>query len=294
MIKSMTAYAAASHMEKDVKCDVEIRSYNSRHLDIALYLPRSFSGYEDAVKKAVAAKVARGRVEVRMDISDHSRDAVTFQVDMTRARAYHRALTDLAREFSIPSQGITLELLLGGREMIISGEGEENVDLIRAPLFKALDTALDELDSMRIREGANLSGDIMARIDHIERSLHIIKRDSSSLPLIYRDRLMERIAALTEGVDGLDPVRISQEAAILADKSDISEEIVRAYSHVALFRETVESPEPGGRKLNFLIQEFNREFNTMGSKSSRAELSHLIVDLKSELEKIREQIQNIE
>lgn len=310
MIKSMTAYAEASNIENSTRCDVEIRSYNSRHLDIALYLPRSFSRYEEGIKKLIAAKLSRGRIEIRISIEDQSEDSVQFQVDIPRAQAYYKALLQLKDQFSLES-GILLEHLLDGKEMIKAAEKRQEDDaLVWATLSKAVNDALDGLESMRASEGDNLARDLSERMDYIEEALNKVEHEAASMPQIYKERLMERIAALmttnagnhgisanhgTQNLEHLiDPVRLSQEAAILADKSDISEEIVRARSHVALFRDIIMSPEPGGRKLNFLIQEFNREFNTMGSKSGRAELSHMIVDLKSELEKIREQIQNIE
>ncbi|SLM30119.1 conserved hypothetical protein [Desulfamplus magnetovallimortis] len=293
MIKSMTAYSAASHEDGDIQCDVEIRSYNSRHLDIALYLPRAFSRFEDSIKKIVSNRLSRGRIETRIEIRDQSLDAVQFTVDIPRAEAYYNALLELKEKFGFGSD-ITIEQLLEGRDMIKASEKEQNDELIQATISKALDKALDGLEAMRSSEGSNLADDLLQRLDSIENIISLVEKDAESLPAFYRERLMERISVLTSGIDGLDPVRLSQEAAFLADKSDISEEIVRARSHIALFRETIASSEPGGRKLNFLLQEFNREFNTMGSKSGRAELSHMIVSLKSELEKIREQIQNIE
>ncbi|MBF0412056.1 MAG: YicC family protein [Desulfamplus sp.] len=314
MIKSMTAYAEASHSENCIRCDVEIRSYNSRHLDIALYLPRSFSRYEDGIKKLISSKLSRGRIEIRIGIEDQSDEAVQFQVDIPRAQAYYRALVELKERldkvsldsgFSIKSD-ISIEQILEGKDMIKSAEKRQDDDLlIWETISKAVDSALDSLEAMRGNEGDNLAKDLMERINYIEDSLLKIESEAASMPQIYRDRLIERVAALIEtdnsakqsvtNIDHIiDPVRLTQEVAILADKSDISEEIVRVKSHISLFRNIINSPEPGGRKLNFLLQEFNREFNTMGSKSGRAELSHIIVDLKSELEKIREQIQNIE
>ncbi len=147
---------------------------------------------------------------------------------------------------------------------------------------------------MRRKEGKNLYSDLTARIDYIAKNLKTIEKDAAKIPPIYKKRLMDRISYLSSDTDVIDPVRISQEAAILADKSDVSEEIVRAYSHINQFREILDSEDSEGRKLNFLIQEFNREFNTIGSKAGNASLSHKVVDLKSELEKIREQVQNIE
>ncbi|MBF0468077.1 MAG: YicC family protein [Desulfamplus sp.] len=310
MIKSMTAYAETSNIEHCIRCDVEIRSYNSRHLDIALYLPRSFSRYEEGIKKMISSKLSRGRIEIRISIEDQSEDAAQFQVDLPRAQAYYKALCQLKDQFSLES-AISIEHILDGKEMIRPAEKHMDDDaVVWGAISKAVSCALDNLEAMRASEGDNLAKDLAERMDYIEDALSKVEHEATSLPQIYKDRLMERISVLmttngtkhgitaghgSQNIEHLiDTVRLSQEAAILADKSDISEEIVRARSHIALFRDIISSPEPGGRKLNFLIQEFNREFNTMGSKSGRAELSHMIVDLKSELEKIREQIQNIE
>ncbi len=293
MIKSMTAYAGASHTENGIQCDIEMRTYNSKHLDIALYLHRAFNRYEDLIKKRIAEKLARGRVEVRMDIEDQSEDAIGFDLDIKRAKAYHSALKQLQDHFNLSSD-ITLDTLLGAKEVILPAEKEQDESAIERAISEALTSALDQLDGMRSREGENLAEDLNERLCTIETTLDLVERAADGLPAIYKERLMERVAVLTSGVDGLDPVRIAQEAAMLADRSDISEEIVRARSHCTLFREAMATDEPVGKKLNFLLQEFNREFNTMGSKAGRAELSHMIVDLKSELEKIREQVQNIE
>ncbi len=293
MIKSMTGFAEASHGESQIRCDVEIKAYNSRHLDAALYMPRSFNGYEDGIRKLVSRKISRGRVEVRVSIEDDSEGAMAFQVDTKRAEAYYQALDALKKKMGITSE-ITLETLLDGKDMILYEETKKDVDLVWKVVSVAVCNALDDLDTMRLGEGANLAVDIESRLCLIEQLLETVKKEAAMIPVIYRERLMERIDALTSGMDGLDPVRLAQEAAIMADKSDISEEIARAASHVKQFREIMASSEPGGKKLNFLIQEFNREFNTMGAKAGSSDLSHTIVDLKSELEKIREQVQNIE
>jgi len=292
MIKSMTAFAEASHTVDTITCHVEIRTYNSRHLDVALYLPRAFSRLEDGVKKQVAHHVARGRVEIRVGVEEQAEDTALFQVDLPRAQGYFKALSALRDAFHL-TDSVTLDHLLAGQGMIQAAENETDTDQVAAVLHQAVDMALGGLDTMRTTEGVNLAKDVLARMDGIEKRLDTVEIDAAALPALYRQRLMERIESLTDGVE-VDPVRLAQEAALLADKSDISEEIVRARSHIQQFRDIVTGEEPGGRKLNFLIQEFNREFNTMGSKSGRAALSHTIVELKSELEKIREQIQNIE
>jgi len=292
MIKSMTAFAEASHTVDNITCNVEIRTYNSRHLDVALYLPRAFSRLEDGVKKQVVHHVARGRVEIRVGLEEQAEDTPLFQVDLPRAQGYFKALSTLRDEFDLKDP-VTLSHILEGRDMIQAAENKTDADQVEAVLFQAVDMALGGLDTMRTTEGLNLAKDLLARVDDIEKRLGIVETDAAALPALYRQRLMERIEILTTGVE-VDPVRLAQEAALLADKSDISEEIVRVRSHIQQFRDIMAADEPGGRKLNFLIQEFNREFNTMGSKSGKAALSHTIVELKSELEKIREQIQNIE
>lgn len=293
MIKSMTAFSEASYTENETRAEVEIRSYNSKNLDVALYLPGFCRRFEDGIKKLVAETLARGRVEIRISVSDESEDAVNFAVDEKRANAYYKALASLKQNLAIDS-AITLDHVLAGREMIRDEEKETDFDLVWQAVSTAVTQALFALSTMRANEGENLARDLEERMALIEVELATIEERAADIPKIYRERLMERISRLTAGVEALDPVRLSQEAAILADKSDISEEIVRGHSHIKQFREILSSNEPAGRKLNFLIQEFNREFNTMGSKSGQAELSHTIVNLKSELEKIREQVQNIE
>jgi uncharacterized protein (TIGR00255 family) len=157
-----------------------------------------------------------------------------------------------------------------------------------------LTSALNDLDAMRLAEGANLVRDFRERLDVIEANLEQIRSQATQLPLVYRQRLKERIDALTDGIVAIDQARLAQEAALLADRSDISEEIVRVSSHIQQFRERMDDDRPAGRPLNFLLQEFNREFNTMGAKSGKASMSHIIVAVKSELEKLREQVQNVE
>ena len=293
MIKSMTAFAEASHTVDHITCNVEVRTYNSRHLDVALYLPRAFSRLEDGVKKQVARYVARGRVEIRVALEEQPGDASLFQVDLARAQGYYQALTTLKKELQLAGP-VTLDHILEDREMILPAEKETDPDQVASVLSQAVDMALAGLDRMRTAEGRHLAQDLLARMDDVESRMDGVESDAQALPELYRQRLLDRVEILTKGVEEFDPLRLAQEAALLADKSDISEEIVRVRSHIQQFRDIVAADEPGGRKLNFLVQEFNREFNTMGSKSGKAALSHTVVELKSELEKIREQVQNIE
>jgi uncharacterized protein (TIGR00255 family) len=189
---------------------------------------------------------------------------------------------------------ITIESVLAAGSMIQAVEAEKDVDAVWSQLEPCLKTAMADLDAMRRVEGENMARDFRQRVDAIETMLEQIGAQADGLPEMYRQRLQERIEALTHGVVEIDQTRIAQEAALLADRSDISEEIVRANSHIQQFRALMEDDTPAGRPLNFLLQEFNREFNTMGSKSGKATMSHIIVAVKSELEKLREQIQNVE
>ncbi|MDL2269339.1 YicC family protein [Desulfosarcina sp. OttesenSCG-928-G17] len=294
MIKSMTAYSRAERQVLPLTSRVEIRTYNNRHLDVALKLSHGFEALEERIKARIAETVARGRVEIRVTLQDDSESGVQFAVDRPRIRAYHQALMEVGTILENPTAPISLETILAAGNMIQSLDGEKDTDAAWECLSPCLSTALAQLDAMRLAEGKNLAEDFTKRLGEIERFLDEIEAEAGGIPEMIRQRLVERIETLTRGIVELDPVRIAQEAALLADRSDISEEIVRARSHIQQFRSLMTDDAPAGRPLNFLLQEFNREFNTMGSKAGKAGLAHKIVAVKSELEKLREQIQNIE
>ncbi len=293
MVKSMTAFARAEAGDALRSVVVEIRSYNSRHLDPALRLPPAYAGLEDKIKGLVAVAVARGRVEVRLLVEAKTEGAVTFVVNAPRAVAYYRALTELKKLVNIDAP-VTLEQLVGMGDMIKPAEGENDAASFWPLIEKSIGLALSDLDTMRRREGEFIAADIGRRIDGIALILERIETDASGLLEKFRDRLQERISALTDGIIAIDSDRILQEAAILAERSDITEEVVRAASHLAQFKSLMLAEEPAGRKLNFLMQELNREFNTIGSKTDMSAVAHMVVDVKAELEKIREQLQNVE
>jgi len=293
MIKSMTAFSQVSHTNESLTVDVTVRSFNSKSLDIACYFPESCQAFEEDIKKIIAKIHDRGRIEIRLSIKDEAKDLEQFEIDVPRALSYYQALKKIKEDLNLSSD-ITLDHILTARNVIVPSTKETDKGSLWKAISQCIETASTNLDFMRRQEGKNLHVDLAARMDEIEKNIKEIEIDARGVPLIYKQRLMERIAFLTSDSEVLDPVRISQEAAILADKSDVSEEITRIYSHIKQCREILESEEPGGRKLNFLIQEFNREFNTIGSKAGNASLSHKVVDLKSKLEKIREQVQNIE
>ena len=289
----MTAFSQVSHTVDTITADVTIRSYNSRHLDIAFFCPEFCQGFEEDIKKIIAKTHDRGRIEIKLFVRDESPDQELFEVDQEKAISYYHALKKIKEELNLTSD-ISLSDILSARNVIVASKQQWDEKRLWSAIEPSIEQASANLGLMRKAEGKNLYLDLSTRIDTIETSLKQVEKDAATIPSVYKKKLMERISCLTSDTEGLDPVRISQEAAIISDKSDVSEEIVRLYSHIKQFRQILDSEDSQGRKLNFMIQEFNREFNTIGSKAGNASLSHMVVDLKSELEKIREQVQNIE
>ena len=293
MTHSMTAYAQAEQIEGPLTVRIAIRSYNSRHLDIAVKMPVEYLPWEEAIKAAVKEKLTRGRVEIRLQIVDASEGAVRYEIDHQHAKAYYLALQDLNSALEL-AHGVTLEMLVQTRGIIKSVEVKEALELHRPAVMACLEAVLADLVQMRRDEGRHIERDLRQRLDMIQKGIDAIEARMDGLIPYYQKRLEERIGQLTQGLLELDPARIAQEAALLADRSDIAEEIVRTRSHLQQFRNIMEADSPGGRKLNFLLQELNRELNTIGSKAEKADVAHGVVELKAEVEKIREQIQNVE
>ena len=293
MMKSMTAYARAEKTADEINVSTEIRSYNSRYLDVSLRIMHGYNVLEEKIKALIIEKISRGRIEVNLQINDDSDEAYNFEINISKARAYYDRLVQLRDQLDLHSE-ITVDLLIREGGVIRSEEIDRDMDAVWPLVRDCVDEALNNLVKMRKKEGEFIALDITDRINRIETSVHLIEKESSDLLVHYQQRLKERITALTRGMVEIDPERIAQEAAFLADKSDISEEIVRVSSHIKQFRRIMKSEESVGRKLNFLLQELNREFNTMGSKTEKAHVSHIIVEVKSELEKVREQLQNVE
>jgi len=293
MMKSMTAYARSEKTADEINVSTEIRSYNSRYLDVSLRIMHGYNVLEEKIKALIIEKINRGRIEVSLQINDGSDEAYNFEINIPKARAYYDRLVQLKDQIDLHSE-ISIDLLVREGGVIRSVEIDRDMDAVWPLVRDCVDEALNNLVEMRKKEGEFIALDIAGRINRIEKSVHLIEKESSDLLYHYQQRLKERIVALTRGVVEIDPERITQEAAFLADKSDISEEIVRVASHIKQFRTIMKSEEPAGRKLNFLLQELHREFNTMGSKTVKANVSHTIVEVKSELEKIREQLQNVE
>lgn len=294
MIKSMTAYAAVEKTaDQGVTVAVEMRTYNSRHLDLALRLPAGLSGLEEKIKSLVHSQLERGRIEMRLSYTDVSEKALSYEIDTVKLKSYLACLEQLKVAAQMTSQ-VTLDYLASLPGMIKPVDTSAAIEAHWPFMAQCIQEALALVDRMRCQEGDFIGQDIASRLEGIEKQLDHIQAAAKDLPALYRDKLQARIETLTDGVVSLDPVRVAQEAALLADRSDISEEIIRVCSHIEQFRTIMADEQPAGRRLNFLLQELNREFNTMGSKAGQTQVSHLIVDIKAEIEKIREQVQNVE
>ncbi|MDJ0991893.1 MAG: YicC/YloC family endoribonuclease [Desulfobacterales bacterium] len=293
MLQSMTAFARSEKHTADCEIVTEIRSYNSKNLDLQVRLPHFGQPLEERIKSMAGSRLHRGRVEIRIEIREVGEGFRRFEIDLPKARAYYQAVQKLKSELRLEG-AIDLETMLVPGGIIKPAEDEKDLEGLWELMAAGLAEALDALIEMRGREGQSLTADFIKRLQIIEDRIAAVHAASRGLLAVYQQRLKERIAALTQGVVDIDPARIAQEAALLADRSDISEEIVRARSHLEQFRHIMAHESPAGRKLNFLVQEFNREFNTMGAKTGKAEVSHLVVEMKTELEKIREQVQNVE
>lgn len=293
MIKSMTAFGRAEKTIEGRTFTVEMRSLNSRYGEVIVRMPPQFLPLEDQIKKLVATKISRGRMEVIIKVKNGSQAVSDIHVNLPLAKAYYGALCELNEALQIKEK-VGLQALLGMQGIITATESEEDLDKTWSHLSSCVTDGLEGIDAMRISEGMAIYQDFQKRLQSVEGDLSRIRGLAPSMLSQYHSRLKERIAKLTQGTVEVDPNRLAQEAAFLADKSDIMEEIVRAESHIKQFRNMIESDGPAGRALDFLLQELNREVNTIGSKGGDAQLPQIVVGLKSELEKIREQVQNIE
>lgn len=291
-LKSMTGYGRAETERQGKVWTVEVKSVNNRFLDTKVKLPRNYGALEDRVRKKAGFYQQRGRVDLVVGVSGDFSDLVTVEVDVNLARNYKEQLSLLAEELGIDGR-IGLSMLIGLPDVLTREQQSEDLDSVWPLLEQSIDSAFEQCVEMRVREGEALTADLVQRLELFTTVLDSIE---SSIPQVIADRetaLRERLEKLLTVID-VDPARLAQEVAILADKSDVTEEMVRLRSHIAQFVDLLQSSEPVGRKLDFLIQEFLREVNTIASKINDAENAHKTVTLKSELEKMREQVQNIE
>lgn len=292
MLSSMTGYGRSEVTKQGVTVTVELRSVNNRFLEVTARLPRSLSLRENEIKELVRRKALRGKVNLLVSIERENGGDIPLRINTAAARGYYKLLNELRKTVKLKEK-VRLEHLLHFTEVIEQEETEREDDGEWAVVQEALDAALDGLSEMRRQEGRELEKDFRHRIGILEDYLTRVEELSKQQVPAERARLRERIKELLES-ETVDEGRLETELAILADRLDVTEECVRFRSHNKFFLEALDAPESAGRKLNFLIQEMNREANTIGSKSGDTAIAHLVVHMKEELEKVREQLQNIE
>lgn len=292
MIKSMTGYGSAKGQTGGLEITVELKSVNNRYLDTSVRLPRSFLFAEDAVKSAVQAHISRGKVDVFVSIDTSLADDMTVKVNEPLLKGYIEAIRHISEEYSLANDLTALSV--SRFPDVLSVEKKDlDAEAISAALCEVTERALCDFDAMRLREGEKLRDDVLSRLETIDALVSMVERESPKTVAEYRSRLEQKMAEVL-GTAGIDESRILAEAALFADHIAVDEETVRLRSHMAQLRTMINGNSPTGRKIDFLIQEFNREANTIGSKCQNSDIAHVVVDLKSEIEKIREQIQNIE
>jgi uncharacterized protein (TIGR00255 family) len=288
----MTGYGSAEGLSSMGPVSVEVRSVNHRFCDIALRLSRRLNSLEGRIKELIKSRVSRGRIDmsVRLDSADRNRYRV--EPDLEMARQYLDALRTLKAKLRLKGE-ISLEMIAQARDIIVPVEDEEDVTVHWEQVRQIIERSLDALKEMRRHEGEGLATDLRKRVQSVRSLLEKIEAHAPLVLEDYRRRLDHRLQNMVKGMD-LDPLRLNQEIAFFAERSDISEETVRMTSHLAQLGQMMDSEEPVGRKLEFLLQEVHREANTVSSKANDQTISQMVVEIKGELEKIREQIQNVE
>ncbi|MCX5865680.1 MAG: YicC family protein [Deltaproteobacteria bacterium] len=271
---------------------VEIRSVNHKFLDLSIKIPRKYLGLEDRIKKEIGAYYSRGHVDVYVNPGTEAGDNIRLAANLPLARNYYQCLETIRQNLSLPDAP-TLAMIQNYKEIIVAHEEEEDLEAVWPQVSEALTQALTMAQSMRAQEGEALKNELDQRLQEFAKTVETIAQDVPAIVQRRTEKLKERLAVLLQGVD-LDPLRLAQEVAMMADKADVTEEVVRLRSHISQFSGFLAADEPVGRRLDFLLQEFLREINTLASKISDAPTAHLTVELKTEVEKLREQIQNIE
>lgn len=291
-MKSMTGFAKSENNDHGINAIVEIKSVNGRYLEPSIKLPRTLSSKEIEVRDMLRKALNRGSVFVNVQVEYAEGEAKIPHINIDKAKAIHSMLQNVQKELH-SDDAVSLDQLLTFSQHFIESDKDDIAELQWSVVREALTQALKSLDAVKTQEGNELSADMLMRIDTIEQSLVYVEERSKTRIPEERERLRQKLALLLDN-DEIEEHRLNQEIIILADKLDVSEESVRLRSHIKYFRELLKDSEPIGRKLNFLTQELNREINTIGSKANDADIARSVVGMKEELERIREQAQNIE
>ena len=288
--RSMTGYGAGTAETADYRVVVEMKAVNQRFLEIAPHMPRAFGAWEGDLRELIRTRVARGKLDVYVSFEDRSEKRYAVHVNEGLARAYYAALGRVARAVDAPlSDGVRMTAAYEG---VITIREDADLSGARTVFLDAAARALDALDVMRLAEGAHIVRDFEKRLARLEEQREEVKRHAPQIVADYRAHLTEVLAEFCTVTP--DETRIMQEAALYADRVNVTEELVRLASHFAQFRTILAEEEPVGRRLDFLLQEINRETNTIGSKVNSAAIQQVVVAMKNEVEKLREQVQNLE
>lgn len=296
MVKSMTGYGRGIYSDEQRSITVEIKAVNHRYCDISVKMPRRYSFAEEKIKAAAKEVLMRGKIEIGVSIDNFGKSETDVNLNLDAAKRYYDALTELGQNFNLSGDGqISLSLLAGMTDVLTTVPAAEDEEEFVRELMTALGEALTGISEMRAVEGEKLAADLLKRAAIMENTKNAIAERAPKIEVEYKERLHTRINELLDGSVEISEERLALEAAVFADKSNITEELVRLGSHIDQLRSFINSEEEAvGKKIDFLVQEMNREANTIGSKANDMEITSRMLELKAEIEKIREQVQNIE
>lgn len=294
MIKSMTAYGRGEVEALGQKWVVELRSLNHRFLELSLNLPKRLWALEDQVRKLIKNRINRGRVEMQLTWESLGEKSLTLRLDQNLVREVRSLLTGLLAAGEV-QEPLRLDHFLRFADLLVTKEGEtQELEESWEPVSQAISQALEILDGMRLTEGAALAADLATHLEVMRREAGRIAAQAALIPELWREKVTARLAEILPEAGPLDECRLAQEVALLAERRDVSEELARLESHVSQFQQALESQGAVGRKMEFLLQEMLREVNTIGSKAGDLLISQAVLEIKGTLERLREQVQNIE
>lgn len=293
MVKSMTSFGRAQSVEGSKHLfSIEMKSVNNRYLDINIRLPKFMIALEEEIRKIINKKLNRGKVDVFINYKSYDKSNSIPTLNLDLAKGYYECLKKIENELGLEND-ITVSKISKFPDVITLEAEEENLEEILNEISPLISSALDSMLDMRVTEGEKLKVDILSKLEVIEGEVKKIESFAEKVPLNYKKRLEERLNELTKDVT-IDEQRVAMEIALFADKAAVDEEITRLYSHLSQMRKTLDLNEPIGRKLDFIVQEMNRETNTIGSKANDMDMTNIVINIKNLIEKIREQVQNIE
>lgn len=293
MVRSMTSFGRSSSEEgKKRFFTVEMKSVNSRYLDVNIRMPKAYISLEEEIRKLINSSLSRGKVDVFINLKNYTDESGSPKVNVELAEGYYNCLKEIEEKLSLKND-ISVMQIARFPEVITIVQEEDKIDAIWEELKPLIQESLDMMNNMREAEGSKLKEDVLSKISIIEENVTKIEAYADEVPKNFKIKLEERIKDLLNNVE-IDANRLAMEVCVFADKATVDEEIIRLNSHINQVRETLKLNEPVGRKLDFIIQEMNRETNTIGSKSCDIQMTNIVIDIKNILEKIREQVQNIE